>query len=120
MPHPEIFNALVPGARLLINDGKLRLEVTEATSTYAVTRVMVGGELTSRKGVNVPDVDLSVSAMTEKDKSDLDFAIKLGVDWIALSFVQRPEDVMTVKNIVNGRASVMAKIEKPKCIETYS
>lgn len=117
MPHPEIFNALVPGARLLINDGKLRLEVTEATSQKAVTRVMVGGALTSRKGVNVPDVDLAVSAMTEKDKKDLDFALELGVDWIALSFVQRPEDVLTVKNIVNGRAAVMAKIEKPNALK---
>jgi len=117
MPHPEILKALVPQSRLLINDGKIRLEVIEATEYYAKTKVMVGGALTSRKGINVPDVELSVSAMTEKDKKDLDFALELGVDWIALSFVQRPEDVITVKNIVAGRAAVMAKIEKPSAVK---
>jgi pyruvate kinase len=80
MPHPEIFSALVTGSRLLINDGKIRLEIIEPHADYAVTRVMVGGALTSRKGVNVPDVELDVSAMTPKDKADLEFALELGVD----------------------------------------
>ncbi|MEM6603511.1 MAG: pyruvate kinase [Pseudomonadota bacterium] len=117
MPHPEIFTALVPGARVLINDGKIRLEVINSYSNKAEMRVMVGGPLTSRKGVNVPDVDLSLSAMTDKDRKDLDFALELGVDWIALSFVQRPEDVLSVKNIVDGRALIMAKIEKPNALK---
>ena len=117
MPHPEIFSALVTGSRLLINDGKIRLEIIEPHADYAITRVMVGGALTSRKGVNVPDVELDVSAMTPKDKKDLEFALELGVDWIALSFVQRPEDVSAVKAIVAGRAAIMAKIEKPSAVK---
>lgn len=117
MPHPEILKALVSGSRLLINDGKIRLEVIESTPTYAITKVMVGGALTSRKGINVPDVELPVSAMTEKDKKDLEFALELGVDWIALSFVQRPEDVTHVKEIAAGRAAIMAKIEKPSAVK---
>lgn len=117
LPHPEIFAALVVGANLLINDGKIRLEVVETSATYAIAKVIIGGSLTDRKGVNVPDVILPVSAMTPKDQTDLEFALELGVDWIALSFVQRPEDVIAVKNIVGGRASIMAKIEKPGALK---
>ena len=117
LPHPEIFAALEPGAALLINDGKIRLEVTVAEPDRAVAKVIVGGELTDRKGVNVPDVILPVSAMTEKDRKDLELGLEIGVDWIALSFVQTPEDVRAVKEIVAGKAGVMAKIEKPAALK---
>lgn len=114
--HPEIFSALVPGARLLINDGKIAVRVLDCGVDFANTVVINGGALSSKKGVNVPDVLLPVSAMTEKDEQDLRFALDLGVDWIALSFVQKPEDVIHVKSIVQGRAGVMAKIEKPGAV----
>ncbi len=117
MPHREIFEAIEPGATLLLDDGKIRLEVTEAGADYAETRVVVGGPLTSHKGVNVPDVILPVPALSEKDRRDLDFAMSLDVDWVALSFVQRPDDVAETKKIVAGRASVMAKIEKPRALD---
>ncbi len=117
LPHREIFEAIEPGATLLLDDGKIRLEVTEAGADYAETRVVVGGPLTSHKGVNVPDVILPVPALSEKDRRDLDFAMSLDVDWVALSFVQRPDDVAETKKIVAGRASVMAKIEKPRALD---
>jgi pyruvate kinase len=117
LPHKEIFEAIEPGATLLLDDGKLRLEVIEAGADFAVTKVIVGGSLSSNKGVNVPDVVLPVPALTVKDRRDLDFALTLDVDWIALSFVQRPADVAEAKKIVAGRAFVMAKIEKPRALD---
>lgn len=117
LPHKEIFEAIEVGATLLLDDGKLRLEVVEAGKDYAETRVMVGGPLSSNKGVNVPDAILPLPALTPKDRRDLDFALTLDVDWVALSFVQRPADVAEVKKIVAGRAFVMAKIEKPRALD---
>lgn len=117
LPHKEIFDAIEAGATLLLDDGKLRLEVIEAGADFAVTRVIVGGPLSSNKGVNVPDVILPVPALSPKDRRDLDFALTLNVDWIALSFVQRPADVAEAKKIVAGRAFVMAKIEKPRALD---
>ena len=93
LPHPEIFEALEPGAELLLDDGKLRLVVERCGEDFAETRVLVGGRLSERKGVNVPGVVLPITALTDKDRRDLALALELGVDWIALSFVQRPEDV---------------------------
>jgi pyruvate kinase len=93
LPHPEIFQALSVGTELLIDDGKVRLRVGRFGDDFAETSVVVGGNLSDRKGVNVPNAVLPLSALTEKDRSDLSFALGLGVDWIALSFVQRPEDV---------------------------
>ncbi|HSV47050.1 MAG TPA: pyruvate kinase [Ramlibacter sp.] len=116
LPHPEIFAALEPGAHLLLDDGKLRLRVVECGAGFAQTVVVAGGALSNRKGVNVPDVVLPLSAMTDKDRADLDYGLRLGVDWVALSFVQRPEDVREVKAIVAGRAAVMSKLEKPAAI----
>jgi pyruvate kinase len=116
LPHPEILAALRPGHKLLIDDGKLRLHVVEATSERAVTQVDVGGRISNRKGVSLPDTEIPVAAMTDKDRIDLEAAVETGVDWIALSFVQRPQDVLEVKRIANGRALVMAKIEKPQAI----
>lgn len=119
LPHPEIFAALEPGARLLVNDGKIALKVTECGQDYAQTEVIVGGEISDRKGINVPDVLLPLAALSEKDRSDLEFACSLGVDWIALSFVQRAADVEEAQALIKGRAAVMSKIEKPAAVDRF-
>lgn len=119
LPHPEIFAALEVGSSLLVNDGKLRLKVTECSDSHAVTEVMVGGEISNRKGVNVPDVLLPLDALSEKDKRDLEFVCELGVDWLALSFVQRPEDVQQARSLAKGRAAILAKIEKPSAVKSF-
>ena len=118
VPHPEIFAALEPGAELLINDGNIRLAVQDATPDSARTIVQVGGRISNRKGVNVPSVTLPLSALTEKDRSDLEFACALGVDWIALSFVQRPEDIEMARALIGTRTKIMAKIEKPAALQS--
>ena len=117
LPHAEILAALRPGHVLLLDDGKARLIAEETSPERAVTRVVIGGRMSNRKGVSLPDTDLPVSAMTAKDRADLEAAAASGVDWIALSFVQRPEDVSETKRLVRGRAAVMAKIEKPQAID---
>ena len=104
LPHPEILAALRPGHTLLLDDGKVRLIAEETSPERAVTRVVVGGRMSDRKGVSLPDTDLPVSAMTPKDRSDLDAALEAGVDWIALSFVQRADDVAEAKKVIRGRA----------------
>ena len=116
MPHPEIFKALSTQSALLIDDGRVRLIVEKCGPDFADTKVVAGGTLSDRKGVNVPGCVLPLSAMTEKDRADLDFGLTLGIDWIALSFVQRPEDILEIKKIVNGRAGIVAKLEKPSAI----
>jgi len=116
IPHAEVFAAMKQRHALLIDDGKVRLRLFGVKDDSAEAFVEVGGEIKDRKGVNLPDTLLPVPAMTQKDRSDLDAALNLGVDWIALSFVQRPEDVAELKKIVAGRAGVMAKIEKPKAL----
>ena len=117
LPHPEIFAALRPDMELLLDDGKIRLRVEKAGKDFAETVVVTGGKLSNNKGVNVPSAILELSAMTEKDREDLEVGLEMGVDWIALSFVQRPSDLEEIKAIVNGRAGVMAKLEKPSAIE---
>jgi pyruvate kinase len=117
LPHPEIFAALVHGATLLLDDGKLELRVEEFGRDFALTRVVVGGHLTDRKGVNVPSLLLPISPLTEKDRRDLQYALELGVDWIALSFVQRPEDIFEARAIIGDKALVMTKLEKPAAID---
>ncbi len=117
LPHPEIFAALKPGATLLVDDGHLRLKVKECGKDYAITEAVIAGGISNRKGVNVPDVTLPIPAMTDKDKADLQFGLSQGVDWVALSFVQRPEDVAEVRAAVKGRAGVLAKLEKPSALE---
>src|SRR5258706_8858459 len=107
LPHPEIFAALKPGANLLLDDGKLRLRVTRCAAEFAETEVVVGGLLSDRKGVNVPDVVLPLSALTDKDRRDLEFALELGVEWLALSFVQRPEDLCEAPELGRGRARLL-------------
>ena len=117
LPHREIFAAIEPGARLLLDDGKLVLRVTEHDVDRITTMVEVGGPLSNNKGLNVPDVVLPMAALTDKDRSDLAFAVEQGVDWIALSFVQRPEDLMEARGLIKGKAALLAKIEKPAAIE---
>ena len=115
--HPEIFAAMGVGSSLLINDGKLRLKVVEHDDERALTEVVVGGELSSNKGVNVPDLVLPISPLTAKDRRDLDYALELGVDWVAISFVQRPQDMVELRELVGRRAAIMAKLEKPSAID---
>lgn len=117
LPHPEIFAALEAGTHLLLDDGRIALQVRACGADYADTVVVNGGMLSDRKGVNVPGVVLPLSAMTDKDRRDLAFGLTLGIDWIALSFVQRPEDIAEIKAIVQGRAGIVAKLEKPAAIE---
>ena len=117
LPHPQIFAALEPGAELLLDDGRLRLKVHQCGPGFAETRVVNGGLLSDRKGVNVPGVVLPLSAMTDKDRADLDFGLSLGVDWVALSFVQRAADITEAQSIIQGRAGIVAKLEKPAAID---
>ncbi len=119
LPHPEIFAALEPGAHLLVNDGKISLRVEECGKDFANCVVVNGGRISNRKGVNVPDVVLPLAALSEKDKKDLEFVAQLGVDWIALSFVQRPADMLEAREMIRGRAAVLAKIEKPTAVENF-
>ena len=119
LPHPEIFQALEVGASLLVNDGKIRLKVIKCGPNFADCSVLAGGTISNRKGVNVPDVLLPLKALSEKDCSDLEFACQLGVVWLALSFVQRPEDVYEARALINGRAAVMSKIEKPAAVDAF-
>ena len=116
LPHREIFEAAHADARLLLDDGKLVLRVTEATPDRLTTVVEVGGALSNNKGLNVPDMVLPLAALTEKDRSDLSFAVEQGADWIALSFVQRPEDLMEARRLIGGKTALLAKIEKPSAI----
>lgn len=119
LPHPEIFAALEAGSTLLVNDGKLRLRVETCGKSFADCTVEVGGTISNRKGVNVPDVVLPLAALSQKDRADLEFVCALGVDWLALSFVQRPEDVIEARALANGRAAILAKIEKPAAVKAY-
>lgn len=117
LPHPEIFRAISKGVDLLLDDGKLRLRVEKRGKDFADCRIITGGLLSERKGVNLPGAVLPISALTEKDRRDLAFALDTEVDWIALSFVQRAEDIAEARRLVGGRAAVLAKLEKPSAIE---
>ena len=120
LPHPEIFKVLRPDADLLLDDGKIRLRVQRCNDESAVTKVIVGGKLSDRKGVNVPDCVLPISPLTEKDRKDLTFGLSIGADWVALSFVQTPEDVQEALDLIDGRAKVLSKLEKPAAITHLS
>ncbi|CAA7621198.1 Pyruvate kinase [Magnetospirillum sp. LM-5] len=121
LPHPEVFAALTVGTDLLLDDGRLRMRVEHHGSDFAEMRVLVGGDLSNHKGVNVPNVILPISPLTDKDKLDLDFAVDMGADWIALSFVQRPSDVLEARKLINrkvgNRVRLLSKLEKPSAIE---
>ncbi len=119
LPHPEIFQALEPGASLLVNDGKIRLKVEDCSAEYANCVVTTGGVISNRKGVNVPDVVLPLAALSDKDRADLEFVCDLGVDWLALSFVQRAKDVFEARVLADGRAAILSKIEKPSAVDQF-
>lgn len=119
LPHAEIFEVLEEGASLLVNDGKIRLKVKTCGADFADCEVIIGGTISNRKGVNVPDVILPLAALSDKDRADLEFVCELGVDWLALSFVQRPEDVAEARALAKGRASILSKIEKPSAVERF-
>ena len=116
LPHPEILASVEPGHRLLIDDGKLALKAVETDGRRIVCTVVAGTTISDRKGVSLPDTDLPVGALTEKDRKDLDAVLAAGVDWIALSFIQRPEDLAEARKIARGRALLMSKIEKPQAV----
>ena len=120
LPHPEIFAALKPGSQLLVNDGKIRMKVRDCGADFADCTVTTGGTISNRKGVNVPDVVLPLAALSDKDRTDLEFACELGVDWLALSFVQRAEDVIEARTLAKGRASILSKIEKPAAVKSFA
>jgi pyruvate kinase len=120
LPHYEVLAALEPGHRLLVNDGQVRLLVTDASKKRAVTTVEVGGRVSDRKGVNLPDSIVTLSALTEKDRADLEAALEKGVDWLGLSFIQRPDDIAEARKFARGRAAIMSKIEKPQAIARLS
>ncbi len=117
MPHPEVVKNILPGHNVMIDDGKLRLTCTGCGDDYFDAKVVVGGMLSDRKGVNLPDTNLPISPLTEKDRRDLAFGLSLGVDWVALSFVQRASDVIEAQGLIKGRAAIMAKIEKPAALD---
>ena len=117
LPHPELFVTLKAGDRLLIDDGKVRLKALTVTPERIEAEVMVGGKVSDNKGINVPDVVVPIPALTEKDRSDLAFALDQGADYVALSFVQRPEDVAEARVLVGDKAGLLAKIEKPQALE---
>ena len=117
LPHPEIFAAIKKGDRLLLDDGKLELSCVQHKAGEIQCKVVVGGTLSNRKGISLPDTLVGLRALTEKDHADLNAALAQNIDWLALSFVQRPEDVIEVRQIVDGRAGVLAKIEKPQAVE---
>ena len=117
LPHPEVFMALKAGMELLMDDGRIRLKVLECGADFAETEVITGGELSNHKGLNVPSAVLDLTSLTKKDRDDLKFGLELGVDWVALSFVQRPEDVAEARKLIAGRAGVMSKLEKPQALD---
>ena len=119
LPHKEIFDALEPGSHLLVNDGKIKLRVMDCGADFANCEVIVGGTISNRKGVNVPDVVLPLAALSDKDRKDLEFVCELGVDWLALSFVQRPADVEEARALAKGRAAILSKIEKPNAVKVF-
>ena len=120
LPHPEVYRAVAPGQMLTLDDGRLRLEIAECSESHIAATVRAGGPIGDRKGVNLPGAVLPLSALTAKDRRDLSFALDQGVDWIALSFVQRPEDVAELRTLAGNRASVLAKIEKPAALENLA
>ncbi|MBR1756738.1 MAG: pyruvate kinase, partial [Alphaproteobacteria bacterium] len=117
LPHKEIFAAIKAGDKLLLNDGNIELEVLSNENQVAQTVVKVGGYLSAHKGVNLPNVKLPISAITQKDKKDLEFALNLGVDWVCLSFVQSVEDVRMARNLIGDKAWIISKLEKPSAID---
>ena len=119
LPHKEIFEVLNVGSVVLVDDGKIKLEVVDVSPNQIDTKILVGGRISNNKGLNIPEVILPFSALSLKDRRDLEYVCDLGVDWIGLSFVQRAQDIVEAKKLINGRASILAKIEKPSAVESF-
>ena len=117
LPHPEIIKSVEPGHRILIDDGRVQLRAEKVDADAITATVLAGTKISDRKGVSLPDTDLPVGALTEKDRRDLEAALATGVDWIALSFIQRPDDLAEVRKVARGRAALLAKIEKPQAVK---
>ena len=117
LPHAKVFAALGTGDKLLLDDGRIRLRAEKCGEDFVETTVVTGGRLSDHKGINLPGVTLPIAALTEKDRRDLQFGLDLGADWVALSFVQRPEDIAEARKLIAGRAAVMTKLEKPAAID---
>ncbi len=117
LPHPEIFDAMAPGQDLLIDDGRVRVRATGVGHNFMDAKVINGGVISNRKGVNLPGTVLNLSPLTQKDRADLAFGLELGVDWVALSFVQKPGDMIEARGLIGNRARLMAKIEKPSALD---
>ena len=117
LPHPEVFTALGPGTNLLVNDGKIRLEVETCGANFAGTRVRIGGEISDHKGVNIPGAVLPISPLTDNDREDLALGLELGADWLGASFVQRPQDLLVMREAIGGRAGLVTKLEKPAALD---
>jgi len=117
LPHPEIIKAAEIGTHLLLDDGKLKLRITKVREDHLETVVITGGRLSDRKGVNVPDVQLPIPALTKKDRADIEFVLQHGVEYIGLSFVQRPEDVLEAREICGDKAWILTKLEKPQALD---
>jgi pyruvate kinase len=116
LPHPEILSSVEVGDRLLIDDGKLHLKAVSSDGKAIACTVVAGTKISDRKGVSLPDTELPVGALTEKDRKDLDAVLAANVDWVALSFIQRPEDLAEARKVAKGRALLLSKIEKPQAV----
>ena len=116
-PHPEIYEFLTPNTILLVDDGKIKLQIIEQNKDFLKAEILNDGTISDNKGINIPDVILPIESLTNKDKSDLKKALEMGVDWVALSFVQQPEDILKLKKIIDNKALIMAKIEKPSAVK---
>lgn len=120
LPHPEVIAAMKPGSEILLDDGKVRAKILEQGKDYLLAEIMAGSKLSNNKGFNIPGVIIPMPALTDKDRIDLDAALEMGADWIAQSFVQTAADVAETKQIIAGRAALMAKIEKPSALEYFA
>ena len=119
LPDFDVFQGLNLGSTILVNDGKIRLEVKDIGPDFVDTEVVVGGTISDKKGINVPDQVLPLSALSQKDLRDLEFVCDLGIDWLGLSFVQRASDIKNARKLVKGRAAILSKIEKPSAVEAF-
>ena len=117
IPHAEVIDVLEPGDILKLDDGKLQVTVISRRKADIIARADTPGRLTNRKGINLPGRQLPISALTDKDRTDLKQALEIGVDYIALSFVQRANDVAEARALIGERAGIIAKIEKPTAVE---
>ena len=119
LPEFEVFKSLKKGSKVLVNDGKIKLVVKEVSENFVSSEVLIGGIISDKKGINVPDQLLPLSALSKKDLSDLEFVCNLGIEWLGLSFVQRAKDIKEAKKIVRGRAAILSKIEKPSAVDAF-